>query len=103
MEAIPVYVVDQEKRSQEAVLVRRAQAGRPWPSSSCTDNVGRVYASASDLRDAEWAEELAQDVFVRAWQKLIVWGGLSWPIPSRSTGLAALAAPPHVEGDTPTT
>jgi RNA polymerase sigma-70 factor (ECF subfamily) len=70
--AIPVYVVDQEKRSQEAALVRRAQAGdRVAFEQLYQDNIRRVYALCFRMAGtAELAEELAQDVFVRAWQKL---------------------------------
>ena len=59
-------------RSREAELVRRAQAGdRIAFEQLYRDNVGRVYALCFRMAGtADLAEELAQDVFVRAWQKL---------------------------------
>jgi RNA polymerase sigma-70 factor (ECF subfamily) len=53
-------------------LVRRAQAGdRVAFEQLYRDNVGRVYALCFRMAGtADLAEELAQDVFVRAWQKL---------------------------------
>src|SRR5436309_11310428 len=70
--AIPVTSVDEQRRSREAELVRRAQAGdRPAFEQLYRDNVGRVYALCFRMAGtADLAEELAQDVFVRAWQKL---------------------------------
>jgi RNA polymerase sigma-70 factor (ECF subfamily) len=70
--AIPVTSVDEQRRSREAELVRRAQAGdRVAFEQLYRDNVGRVYALCFRMAGtAELAEELAQDVFVRAWQKL---------------------------------
>jgi RNA polymerase sigma-70 factor (ECF subfamily) len=70
--AIPVTSVDEQRRSREADLVRRAQAGdRVAYEQLYRDNVGRVYALCFRMAGtAELAEELAQDVFVRAWQKL---------------------------------
>jgi RNA polymerase sigma-70 factor (ECF subfamily) len=52
--------------------VRRAQAGdRIAFEQLYRDNVGRVYALCYRMAGtADLAEELAQDVFVRAWQKL---------------------------------
>jgi RNA polymerase sigma-70 factor (ECF subfamily) len=52
--------------------VRRAQAGdRVAFEQLYRDNVGRVYALCYRMAGtADLAEELAQDVFVRAWQKL---------------------------------
>jgi len=70
--AIPVTSVDEQRRSREAELVRRAQAGdRIAFEQLYRDNVGRVYALCFRMAGtADLAEELAQDVFVRAWQKL---------------------------------
>ena len=70
--AIPVTSADEQRRSREADLVRRAQAGdRVAFEQLYRDNVGRVYALCFRMAGtADLAEELAQDVFVRAWQKL---------------------------------
>jgi len=70
--AIPVTSGDEQRRSREAELVRRAQAGdRTAFEQLYRDNVGRVYALCFRMAGtADLAEELAQDVFVRAWQKL---------------------------------
>jgi len=70
--AIPVTSADEERRSREAELVRRAQAGdRIAFEELYRDNVRRVYALCFRMTGtADLAEELAQDVFVRAWQKL---------------------------------
>jgi RNA polymerase sigma-70 factor (ECF subfamily) len=70
--AIPVTSVDDQRRSREAELVRRAQAGdRLAFEQLYRDNIGRVYALCFRMAgNADLAEELAQDVFVRAWQKL---------------------------------
>jgi RNA polymerase sigma-70 factor, ECF subfamily len=70
--AIPVTSVDEQRWSREAELVRRAQAGdRAAFEQLYRDNVGRVYALCYRMAGtADLAEELAQDVFVRAWQKL---------------------------------
>jgi RNA polymerase sigma-70 factor, ECF subfamily len=70
--AISVTSADEQRRSREAELVRRAQAGdRIAFEQLYRDNVGRVYALCFRMAGtAELAEELAQDVFVRAWQKL---------------------------------
>jgi len=70
--AIPVTSVDEPRWSREAELVRRAQAGdRNAFEQLYRDNVRRVYALCYRMAGtADLAEELAQDVFVRAWQKL---------------------------------
>jgi len=70
--AIPVTSVDEPRWSREAELVRRAQAGdRVAFEQLYRDNVGRVYALCYPMAGtADLAEELAPDVFVRAWQKL---------------------------------
>jgi RNA polymerase sigma-70 factor (ECF subfamily) len=70
--AIPVTSEDEQRWSREAELVRRAQAGdRVAFEQLYRDNVGRVYALCYRMAGrADLAEELAQDVFVRAWQKL---------------------------------
>jgi RNA polymerase sigma-70 factor (ECF subfamily) len=60
------------ERSEELRLVRDAQAGeRRAFEELYRRNVGRVYALCYRLAgEASLAEELTQDVFVRAWQKL---------------------------------
>jgi RNA polymerase sigma-70 factor, ECF subfamily len=70
--AIPITSADEQRRSREAELVRRAQAGdRVAFEQLYRDNIGRVYALCFRMAGtADLAEELAQDVFVRAWQKL---------------------------------
>jgi RNA polymerase sigma-70 factor (ECF subfamily) len=70
--AIPVTSVDEQRWSREAELVRRAQAGdRTAFEQLYRDNVRRVYALCYRMAGTpDLAEELAQDVFVRAWQKL---------------------------------
>ena len=70
--AIAVTSADEQRRSREAELVRRAQAGdRLAFEQLYRDNIGRVYALCFRMAGtADLAEELAQDVFVRAWQKL---------------------------------
>jgi RNA polymerase sigma-70 factor, ECF subfamily len=70
--AIAVTSADEQRRSREAELVRRAQAGdRVAFEQLYRDNIGRVYALCFRMAGtADLAEELAQDVFVRAWQKL---------------------------------
>src|SRR2546428_13562416 len=70
--AIPVTSVDEQRRSRETELVRRAQAGdRAAFEQLYRDNVGRVYALCFRMAGTpDLAEELAQDVFVRAGQKL---------------------------------
>jgi RNA polymerase sigma-70 factor, ECF subfamily len=77
--AIPVTSVDEQRRSREADLVRRAQAGdRVAFEQLYRDNVGRVYALCYRMAGtADLAEELAQDVFVRAWQRLGTFRGES--------------------------
>ena len=70
--AIPVTSADDQRRSREAELVQRAQAGDKVAFEQLyRENVGRVYALCFRMAGtADLAEELAQDVFVRAWQKL---------------------------------
>jgi len=70
-EAITVPIQD-ERRSQERELVRRAQAGDLEAFERLyRENVGRVYAICYRMAgEAGLAEELVQDAFVRAWQKL---------------------------------
>ena len=70
--AIPVTSVDEQRRSREAELVRRAQAGdRPAFEQLYRDNVGRVYALCFRMAGtADLAEELAQDVFLQLYQNL---------------------------------
>jgi RNA polymerase sigma-70 factor, ECF subfamily len=77
--AIPVTSVDEQRRSREAELVRRAQAGdRVAFEQLYRDNVRRVYALCYRMAGtADLAEELAQDVFIRAWQRLGTFRGES--------------------------
>jgi RNA polymerase sigma-70 factor, ECF subfamily len=67
--AIPT---DEERRARERGLVVRAQAGDVHAFEQLyRDNLGRVHALCFRLAGNETlAEELTQDVFVRAWQKL---------------------------------
>jgi RNA polymerase sigma-70 factor, ECF subfamily len=62
----------EEKRRQEQPLIRRAQDGDMAAFEQLyRDHVGRVFAVCMRLcGDASLAEELAQEAFVRAWQKL---------------------------------
>jgi RNA polymerase sigma-70 factor (ECF subfamily) len=41
------------------------------------DQVGRVYSLALRMAGPEWAEDLTQEVFIRAWQKLGTFRGES--------------------------
>jgi RNA polymerase sigma-70 factor, ECF subfamily len=63
---------DDERRAAERALVRDAQAGDLAAFEKLyRQNLGRVYAVCLRMAgDAALAEELAQDVFVRAWEKL---------------------------------
>ena len=69
--------VDLEKRAREVDLVRRAQSGDLAAFEALyRENVGRVYATCLRLCcDATLAEELTQDAFVRAWEKLASFRG----------------------------
>lgn len=69
--AIPIQT-DAERRTAEWLLVRRAQDGDVAAFERLyRENVNRVYALSFRLTgEAGRAEELAQDVFVRAWQKI---------------------------------
>jgi RNA polymerase sigma-70 factor (ECF subfamily) len=69
--AIPA-TTPEEKRRQEEPLIRRAQDGDMAAFEQLyRDHVGRVFAVCMRLcGDASLAEELAQEAFVRAWQKL---------------------------------
>ncbi len=64
--------VDPERRARERELVRRAQDGDlPAFEQLYSENVRRIYATCLRLCcDATLAEELTQDAFVRAWEKL---------------------------------
>jgi RNA polymerase sigma-70 factor (ECF subfamily) len=68
----PFPAADPERRERERELVRRAQAGDlPAFEQLYRDNVRRVHATCLRLCcDASLAEELTQDAFVRAWEKL---------------------------------
>lgn len=63
---------DQDRRVREQERVRAAQNGDLVAFEELyRDNVGRVHAICFRLAgEATLAEELTQDVFVRAWQKL---------------------------------
>ncbi|HEY7512802.1 MAG TPA: RNA polymerase sigma factor [Vicinamibacteria bacterium] len=62
----------EDRRREEAPVVRRAQDGDMAAFEQLyRDHVGRVFAVCLRLcGDAALAEELAQEAFVRAWQKL---------------------------------
>lgn len=61
-----------ERRARERELVRRAQGGDVAAFEQLyRDNVRRVFALSMRMcGDATRAEELTQDAFVRAWQRL---------------------------------
>lgn len=63
---------DDDKRARERQRVKEAQAGNVTAYEELyRDNVGRVFGLCLRMAgDATLAEELAQDVFVKAWQKL---------------------------------
>lgn len=63
---------DDERRSRERQRVREAQAGDMAAYEELyRDNVGRIFGLCLRLAgNASLAEELTQDVFVRAWQKI---------------------------------
>jgi RNA polymerase sigma-70 factor (ECF subfamily) len=63
---------DEDRRTREQERVRAAQNGDLVAFEELyRDNVGRIHAVCFRLAgDAALAEELTQDVFVRAWQKL---------------------------------
>jgi RNA polymerase sigma-70 factor (ECF subfamily) len=63
---------DDERRTRERQRVREAQAGDMAAYEELyRDNVGRIYGLCLRLAgNANLAEELTQDVFVRAWQKI---------------------------------
>ena len=68
----PVAAADPEARQRERETVLRAQAGDMSAFEELyRSHLGRVYALCYRMAgDATLAEELAQDVFVRAWQRL---------------------------------
>lgn len=70
---------DEERRVRERQRVKEAQEGNVAAYEELyRDNVGRVYGLCLRLAgDATLAEELTQDVFVRAWQKLGAFRGES--------------------------
>ena len=56
--------------------VRKAVDGDPRAFERLyRSHVGRVYALAVRLVDEEWADDLTQEVFIRAWDKLSTFGG----------------------------
>jgi RNA polymerase sigma-70 factor (ECF subfamily) len=63
---------DEERRARERQRVKQAQEGNLAAYEELyRDNVGRVFGLCLRMAgDASLAEELTQDVFVRAWQKL---------------------------------
>lgn len=63
---------DDERRSRERQRVREAQAGDMAAYEELYhDNLGRIYGLCLRLAgNTNLAEELTQDVFVRAWQKI---------------------------------
>jgi len=71
-DVIPATTSEEDPRAREKRLVARAQAGEMEAFEQLyRENVGRVYALCYRMAgEAVLAEELAQDVFVRAWQKL---------------------------------
>jgi RNA polymerase sigma-70 factor, ECF subfamily len=71
------FVADTERRERERDLVRAAQAGDVAAFERLyRENLKRVYALCYRMSgSAQLAEELAQDVFVRAWQKLASFRG----------------------------
>jgi len=72
-------VNEEDPRAEERRLVSRAQAGDMAAFEELyRRNVGRVYALCMRMAgDASLAEELAQDVFVRAWERLGTFRGES--------------------------
>jgi RNA polymerase sigma-70 factor (ECF subfamily) len=78
---------DDARRLAERELVRRAQAGDAAAFEDLyRENVRRVYALSCRMTgNADLAEELTQEVFVRAWRKLASFRGesafASWLFP----------------------
>lgn len=70
---------EEDPRAEERRLVSRAQGGDMAAFEELyRRNVGRVYALCMRLAgDPSLAEELAQDVFVRAWERLGTFRGES--------------------------
>ena len=70
---------DEDRRSEERRLVARAQAGDVSAFERLyRENERKVFALCMRMAsDAALAEELTQDVFVRAWQKLSTFRGES--------------------------
>ena len=73
------FVRDEDRRERERDLVRAAQSGNVAAFERLyQENVKRVYALCYRMSGgAQLAEELTQDVFVRAWQKLASFRGES--------------------------
>jgi RNA polymerase sigma-70 factor (ECF subfamily) len=71
------FGIDEAKRARERDLVRAAQAGEAAAFEQLyRENVKRVYAVCYRMAgNAQQAEELTQDAFVRAWQKLASFRG----------------------------
>lgn len=68
---------EEDRRTRERARVRAAQEGNLMAFEELyRENVGRVYAVCFRMAgDPTLAEELTQDVFVRAWQKLSTFRG----------------------------
>jgi RNA polymerase sigma-70 factor (ECF subfamily) len=66
------FATDEAKKARESELVRAAQAGDVSAFETLyRENLNRVYALCRRMSgDAQKADELTQDVFVRAWQKI---------------------------------
>ena len=65
-----------EQRAREATDVAAAASGEPEAFERLyRAHVGRVYSLACRLAGPSNADELTQDVFVRAWQKLDTYRG----------------------------
>lgn len=66
------FAIDDDKRQREKAVVRAAQGGdRSAFEELYKENVRRVYALAYRLTgNPNDAEELTQEAFIRAWQKL---------------------------------
>jgi RNA polymerase sigma-70 factor, ECF subfamily len=75
----PRVMTDEDRREQEKALVRKAQAGDLAAFEQLyRDNVSRVHAVCLRLAgDAALAEELVQETFIRAWQRLGTFRGES--------------------------
>jgi RNA polymerase sigma-70 factor (ECF subfamily) len=75
----PAGAADAERRARERQRVKEAQEGNLAAYEELyRNNAGRVFGLCLRMAgDASLAEELTQDVFVRAWQKLASFRGES--------------------------